>query len=323
MNTNDLSILAPTAGLDPLIQRALTLMENARSGATRSGYDRDFASYEAFCRTSGLAPMPPTAPVIALYLAELSTRLRPATIARRMAAIADRSKRAGYGTEALKSFVVQEIWKGIRRTLGVAPAVKSPLIASAIRDIARACPDSLLGKRDRVLVLVGFAGGFRRSELAGIELRHLSIAADSRSVAVFLPRSKNDQEAKGRTLTLPRGSSKETCPVAAIEAWIRAAHIKDGYLLRSVDRYGRLGERINPDSMPRILKRAAARAKLAMDASEIAGHSLRSGLVTQASLDGLSPLAVMEVTGHRTMAVVNRYFRAQLAGGRSAAGAGL
>jgi predicted DNA-binding transcriptional regulator AlpA len=124
--------------------------------------------------------------------------MRPATIARRMAAIADRSKRAGYGTEALRSFAVQEIWKGIRRTLGVAAAVKSPLTASAIREMVRACPDTLLGSRDRVLLLVGYAGGFRRSELAAIELRHLTFEPDSvsipDSVNIYVPRSKTDQE---------------------------------------------------------------------------------------------------------------------------------
>jgi integrase len=267
--------------------------------------------------------MPPSAPVIALYLAELSTRLRPATIARRMAAISDQSKRAGFGTEGLRSFAVKEIWKGIRRTLGVAAAVKTPLIASAIREIVRACPDTLLGKRDRLLFLCGYGGGFRRSELAAIEVQHLTVTPDSHSVSIFLPGAKNDQESEGRTITLPLGAMAETCPVAAIKEWIRASGVRDGCLLRSVDRHGRMGGGLNPDSIPRILKRAAARANLAIDISDIAGHSLRSGLVTQASLDGISPLAVMEVTGHRTMAVVNRYFRGQLAGGPSAAGAGL
>lgn len=321
MNTNKLSIPESKAGLDALFERAQELMCNAQSAATRSGYKRDIADYELFCRTHGLPAMPPSAPVIALYLAELSTRLRPATIARRMAAISDQSKRAGFSTDALRSFAVREIWKGIRRTLGVAAAVKSPLIASAIREIVRACPDTLLGRRDRLLVLCGYAGGFRRSELAGVELEHLTFTPDA--VSIFVPRSKTDQECEGRTVTLPRASSEVTCPLTAIRTWLCASGVRDGCLLRSVDRHGRVGDGLNPDSIPRILKRAAARAGLAIDISDIAGHSLRSGLVTQASLDGMSPLAVMEVTGHRTMAVMKRYFRGQLAGSRSAAAAGL
>lgn len=321
MNANDLSPLAPAAGLDGLVERARALMENARSAVTRSGYARDFAAYQLFCRAHGLPAMPLSGPVVALYLADCSTRLRTATIARRIAAIADAARRSGSSTEALRSFVVRETWKGIRRTLGIAPVVKSPLLAAAVRDLVRACPETMLGMRDRVLVLVGFAGGFRRSELTAIGLDQLTFASDA--VTISVPRSKADQEGEGRTVTLRRASSKETCPVAAIEAWVRGAGIKDGLLLRSVDRQGRVGGGINPDSIARILKRAAARAHLAIDLSAIAGHSLRAGLVTQASLDGISPLAVMEVTGHRTMAVVKRYFRAQLAGGPSAAGAGL
>lgn len=103
---------------------------------------------------------------------------------------------------------MQETWKGIRRTLGMAPAVKSPLTAAAIRDVVRACPDTLIGRRDRLLALVGYAGGFRRSELAGIELDHLTYATDA--VAIFVPRSKTDQESEGCTVTLPRGSTEET-----------------------------------------------------------------------------------------------------------------
>jgi site-specific recombinase XerD len=111
--------------------------------------------------------------------------------------------------------------------------------------------------------------------------------------------------------------------VTAIRKWLSISGAEDGYLLRSVDRHGRVGQRLNPDSIARILKRAAARANPAVDTSKIASHSLRAGLVTEASRQGISPLAVMEVTGHRTMAVVKRYFRGQLAGGSSAAAAGL
>lgn len=321
MNRNELCVTESNDDLGFLIERARTLMESARSSATRSGYARDVADYEAFCTAHGLAPLPPSPPVIALYLAELSTRMRPATIARRMAAIADRSKRAGYGTETLRSFAVQETWKGIRRTLGVAAAVKAPLTASAIREMVRACPDTLIGKRDRVLALVGYGGGFRRSELVAIRLEHLTFEPDS--VNIYVPRSKTDQESEGRTVRLPRTLAEATCPVTAIRNWVSSSGLRDGFLLRSVDRHGRLGSGLNPDSVARILKRASARANLAIDISEIAGHSLRSGLVTEASRQGMSPLAVMEVTGHRTVAMMKRYFRGQLAGGPSAAAAGL
>jgi integrase len=327
MSTDQLCVTKSNDSLDLLVERVQALMENARSAATRSGYARDFSDYESFCRAHGLTAMPPSAPVIALYLAELSTRMRPATIARRMAAIADRSKRAGFGTDALKSFAVQETWKGIRRTLGIAPEVKAPLTASAIREIVRACPDTLIGKRDRLIALVGYSGGFRRSELAAIELRHLTFEPESvnipDSVCIHVPRSKTDQEGEGRTVTLRRTQAEANCPVSAIRNWLSSTGLRDGFLLRSVDRHGRVGGGLNPDSIARILKRASVRANLPIDVSDIGSHSLRAGLVTQASQDGFSPLAVMDVTGHRTLSVVKRYFRGQLAGGPSAAGAGL
>src|SRR6516165_9609579 len=114
------------------------------------------------------------------------------------------------------------------------------------------------------------------------------------SVCIYVPRSKTDQEGEGRTVTLRRTQAEANCPVTAIRNWLSSTGLRDGFLLRSVDRHGRVGSGINPDSIARILKRASVRANLPIDVSEIGSHSLRAGLVTQASQDGFSPLAVMD-----------------------------
>jgi site-specific recombinase XerD len=299
---------SPSPDLDYLLERVRTLRMNSKGTLTRSGYRRDFEHYRNFCLIRGLVAVPASESTICLYLAHCSTRLRVATIARRMAAIADGLKSSGHDATSLRSFLVQETWKGIKRTLGVATHGRAPLLASAIREIAMACPDTLLGRRDRSLILTGYCGGFRRSELGSLQLKDLS--THEGNIVIHLKRSKNDPEAKGRTVVLVPGERKEFCPVHAMREWIDAACLTKGAIYRGVDRYGNVSACLNPDSIPRILKRAAARAGFpSSDVARIAAHSLRAGLVTQSSLNGVSPLTVAEITGHRTLSVVKRYCR--------------
>jgi integrase len=158
------------------------------------------------------------------------------------------------------------------------------------------------------LILTGFGGGFRRSELASLQLE--SLTTQGENLVIHLCRAKNDPEGAGRLVVLARCERNEICPVRAIEEWIDAAHLRKGALYRGIDRHGNISECLNPDSIPRILKRAAARAGLpAATIARISAHSLRAGLVTQCSLNGISPLTVAEVTGHRTLSSVKKYCR--------------
>jgi integrase len=205
----------------------------------------------------------------------------------------------------------------------VATHGRAPLLASAIREIVLACPDTLLGRRDRSLILTGYCGGFRRSELGSLQLKDLS--THDGNFVIHLRRSKNDPKAKGRTVVLVPGVRKEFCPVRAIREWIDAACLTRGALYRGVDRQGNVSACLNPDSILRILKRAAAKAGFSSSAiARIAAHSLRAGLVTQCSLNGISPLTVAEITGHRTLSVVKQYCRtAEAIGAASKIASGL
>lgn len=318
MPANELVLPAPAPSLDPLLERVRTLIANAQGSLTRSGYRKDFERYQHFCSEHNLDAVPASESTICLYLAFCSEHLRVATIARRLAAIADGLKSAGADTTVLRSFPVQQTWKGIRRTLGVAPRGRAPLLASAVRELVAACPDTLLGRRDRSLILTGFWGGFRRSELAALQLEDLLI--HDGNISIQLRRAKNDPESAGRSIVLVPGDKKETCPVRALKGWIDAAGLKTGALYRGVDRHGNVSDCLNPDSIPRILKRAANRAGFPASAvARIAAHSLRAGLVTQSSINGVSPLMVAEITGHRTLSVLKQYCRTAEAIGAASA----
>jgi integrase len=318
MPAYELILTAPTPSLDPLLQRVQTLISNAQGSLTRSGYKKDFERYQSFCSEHRLIAVPASESTICLYLASCSTHLKVATIARRLAAVADGLKSAGADTTVLRRFSVQQTWKGIRRTLGVAPRGRAPLLASAVRELVAACPDSLLGRRDRSLILTGFWAGLRRSELAAVHLDNVTPHGDA--VVIHVRRSKNDPEGMGRPVVLIPAGRKEDCPVRALEDWVEAAALTRGALYRGVDRHGNVSDCLNPDSIPRILKRAARRAGFPASAiARIAAHSLRAGLVTQSSLNGVNPLTIAEITGHRTLSVMKKYCRTAEAIGAASA----
>jgi integrase len=169
-----------------------------------------------------------------------------------------------------------------------------------------ALDDDLQGCRDRALLLAGFAGGFRRSELAALDIEDVSETEDG--LILRVRRSKTDPEGQGTAVALPYGSAAATCPVRSYRAWIDRARITEGPAFRGVDRYGRVGTgRLNPGSIARIVKRAAAAAGL--DPQAYAGHSLRAGFATQAFLNGVTEVAIMRQTRHKSLNTLRKYIR--------------
>jgi integrase len=229
-------------------------------------------------------------------------------IARRLTSIAKAHQAAGFtdSPATTRHFIVGETLKGIRRTIGTAQHGKDPLLAADIRRIVAARRRDLLGIRDSALVLAGFAGGFRRSELAAVHISNLKFSTDG--VVVTVRKSKTDQEGAGREAGLPFGSSTDTCPVPALRQWLDKAATREGPVFRSVGRYGHVSKRgLHKDSIGKLLKRAAARAGMNVD--PLGGHSLRAGCVTQAAMNGVREFVIMKQTGHKTVTTLRRYIR--------------
>jgi site-specific recombinase XerD len=196
---------------------------------------------------------------------------------------------------------------GIKRTLGTAQRGSAPLLTCDIRRIVAATPNNLLGLRDRALVLLGFSGAFRRSELASI-LEFEDLAFTDSGLSIKLRHSKTDQEGQGRTVAIPRGEHPETCPIRALRSWLEAAVVNSGPVFRSVDRHGHIAAHaLSPRSIAKILKCAATRAGI--NPASIAGHSLRAGMATQAALSGSNEREIARTTGHHSESMVRRYIR--------------
>jgi integrase len=248
----------------------------------------------------------PAAPqTVVLYLTELSATRKVSTLVRRLSAISQAHQVAGFDSPA-QSAPVRTLMAGIRRAKGTAPAVKAPTLIEDIRAMLATLPDGLSGIRDRALLLTGFAGAFRRSELVGLDRADLEFNA--RGLVITLRRSKTDQEGHGRKVALPYGSTFETCPVRSMQAWLEESGIIDGPLFRKINRHGQLHvARLSGSAVALIVKRCVGAAGL--DASKYSGHSLRSGFATAAAIAGASERAIMNQTGHQSSKMVRRYIR--------------
>jgi integrase len=167
-------------------------------------------------------------------------------------------------------------------------------------------PSKPIDVRDRALVLLGFAGAFRRSELVGLDLADLGFRRDG--LVVRLRRSKTDPEAEGREVGIPYGSHLETCPVRAIQDWLSLLGQGQGPLFRPVNRHHRiLTSRLSAQSVALVVKRLAGRMQL--DSRQFAAHSLRAGLATAAAAAGVPERAIMAQTGHRSLTTLRKYIR--------------
>jgi integrase len=287
------------------VQFARAVLAGAKAPRTRDAYRQAWGAFAAWCTVENRAALPAAASTVAGYLFELlHRRLKVATIEQALAAISEAHKTAGHSSPR-STPLVRGTMQGIRRSAGVAPAQKSPILASELQEIVRALPQGLRGVRDRALLLTGFAGALRRSELVALAVADVKFTPEG--LEVCLRRSKTDQEGAGRKIGIPYGSTLDSCPVRSLKAWMDASLVINGALFRQVNRHGQVGDGLTGHAVARIVKRAAAAA--GQDPAHVSGHSLRAGLATSAAKAGKSERAIMAQTGHRSVTMVRRYIR--------------
>ena len=302
--------IVPTIGkradLVPLsLDSAREFARHSKAENTLRGYSTDWRNFCQWCEGHGLCPLPAFPDTVAAYIAECARRLKVGSIQRRLNAIAEAHKAAGLDNPTAAG-AVRNTMKGIRRTLGTATVQKAPAVTADILAMMSAADSGLIGLRDHALILLGFAGAFRRSELVALNVTDLNFGQDG--LTVTLRRSKTDQEGQGRPIGIPYGSNPDTCPVRVLRTWLEQAGITGGPVFRSVTRHGQVQPgRLSPIDVARIIKKLAQRAGL--DAAKYAGHSLRAGHATSAAIAGASERSIMNQTGHRSVQMVRRYIR--------------
>ena len=289
----------------PSLEQVREFIRASKAENTLRGYKSDWRHFCTSCEGHGVCALPASPETVAAYIAECAGRLKPGSIQRRLNAIAEAHKAVG-AESPTSAGIVRATLKGIRRTKGTAPAQKAPALTDDIRAMIEAADGGLIGARDRALVLLGFAGAFRRSELVGLDIEDCAFGKDG--LTITLRRSKTDQDGAGRKIGIPYGSNPNTCPVRVVQTWLEQAALTCGSVFRSINRHGHVqAGRLSPADVARVVKKLAERAGL--DPAKYAGHSLRAGHATAAAVAGASERSIMKQTGHRSVQMVRRYIR--------------
>ena len=266
-------------------------LKNSKSNNTLRAYQSDFRDFAAFCIKNGLSSIPTQPKILAIYITHLSKTSKFSTLKRRIASISVIHKLKGHYLDT-KHPIIMENLHGIRRTLGSRQKAKKPILINDLKLIIKAIDKKKI--RDKALILIGFAGGFRRSEIVNIDYHDVEFVPEG--VKILIKRSKTDQSGEGNIKAIPYFDNQEFCPVIALKNFINVKfeNLKDGKIFNLSDK-----------SVALIIKRYADKAGL--DSTKYAGHSLRSGFATTAAEFGAEERNIMAMTGHKTTQMVRRY----------------
>ena len=266
-------------------------LKNSKANNTLRAYQSDFKDFTSFCTKNAFSAMPTQPKVIALYITHLSKSSKFSTLKRRIASISVIHKLKGHYLDT-KHPIIMENLHGIKRALGSRQKAKKPILISDLKLIIKAIDKKKF--RDKALILIGFAGGFRRSELVNINYEDVEFVTEG--VKILIKRSKTDQSGEGSIKAIPYFNNYEFCPVLALKSYfnVKFSEAKNGKVFDISDK-----------SVALIIKRYAEKAGL--DSTKYAGHSLRSGFATTAAEFGAEERNIMAMTGHKTTQMVRRY----------------
>jgi len=271
-------------------------LKSSKAINTLRAYKSDYKDFAGFCFKNGFKPMPSEPKIISLYLTYLSKSCKFSTLKRRLASISVIHRLSGHYID-IKHPMITENLMGIKRIKGSYQKAKKPILISDLKLIVNVIDKDKNEKnrfKNRALILIGFAGGFRRSELVDIDYEDLDFVPEG--VKIFVKRSKTDQSGEGMTKGIPYFSNPDYCPVISLKNWIEKSEIKSGKIFNMSDK-----------SVALTVKKYTAIAGL--DSNKYSGHSLRSGFATSAAELGAEERSIMAMTGHKTTQMVRRYIQ--------------
>ena len=275
----------------------LNNLKNSKSPNTLRAYESDYKDFSAFCAKNNFNPLPADPKILSLYLTNLSQTSKFSTLKRRIASISVIHKLRGHYIDT-KHPIIMENLLGIKRQKGSNQKAKKPILINDLKliiDVINKCEIRENRKlRDKALILIGFAGGFRRSELVALEYDDVEFVVEG--VKIFVKRSKTDQSGEGMTKAIPSFNNALYCPVVHLQNWIYELKNKKGKIFSISDK-----------SVALIIKKYANLAGL--DGNKYAGHSLRSGFATSTAESGAEERNIMAMTGHKTTQMVRRYIQ--------------
>ena len=271
-------------------------LKSSKSLNTLRAYKADYKDFALFCVKHGFKSMPSEPKVVSLYLTHLSQNSKFSTLKRRLASISVIHKLSGHYIDTKHPMITENLM-GIKRVKGSYQKAKKPILINELKLIVSVIDkdeNEKRRKKNKALILVGFAGGFRRSELVAIDYEDVDFVTEG--VKIFVKRSKTDQSGEGMTKGIPYFSNSDCCPVISLKNWIEESEIKSGKIFNISDK-----------SVALTIKKYAAIAGL--DSNKYSGHSLRSGFATSTAELGAEERSIMAMTGHKTTQMVRRYIQ--------------
>ena len=271
-------------------------LKSSKALNTLRAYKADYKDFASFCIKNGFKPMPSEPKIISLYLTYLSKSSKFSTLKRRLASLSVIHKLSGHYID-IKHPMITENLMGIKRIKGSYQKAKKPILIKDLKLIINVIDKDKNEKnrfKNRALILIGFAGGFRRSELVAILYEDVDFVPEG--VKIFVKRSKTDQSGEGMTKGIPYFSNPNYCPVISLKNWIEKSEIKSGKIFDMSDK-----------SVALTVKKYTAIAGL--DSDKYSGHSLRSGFATSTAELGAEERSIMAMTGHKTTQMVRRYIQ--------------
>ena len=299
-----------TTNIKKLQDETLKNLKNSKSANTVRAYKSDFEDFTLFCVKNGFKSIPTDPKIVSLYITYLSSKdIKPSTIKRRLVSISVIHKIKGHYLD-IKHPIIVENFMGIRRLKGVNQNGKKPILINDLKQIIDVInkqeePD-IKKLRNKALLLVGFAGGFRRNELISLNLEDLDFVFEGLKISI--KRSKTDQFGEGFIKGIPYFENYLYCPVKNLKNWLNVSKIKKGPVFVRFSKGSNLTNiRLTDQSVALIIKDYLAKAGI--DNKNYSGHSLRSGFATSAAEAGAEERSIMAMTGHKTSQMVRRYIR--------------
>ena len=282
--------------LKSLELETLKNLKSSKALNTLRAYKADYKDFAAFCIKHNFKPMPCQPKIISLYLTHLSKSSKFSTLKRRLASISVIHKLSGHYLDTKHPMITENLM-GIKRIYGSYQKSKKPILINDLKliiDVVDKDKNEKNRFKNKALILLGFAGGFRRSELVAVFYEDIDFVPEG--VKIFVKRSKTDQSGEGMTKGIPYFSNPKYCPVTSLKEWIKKSNIKSGKIFNMSDK-----------NVSLIIKKYSALA--GMDSNKYSGHSLRSGFATSTAETGAEERSIMAMTGHKTTQMVRRYIQ--------------
>jgi len=296
--------------LKALQEETLLNLQSSKANNTVRAYKSDFRDFGLFCVQNGLKSLPTEPKVVSLYLTHLSSKnIKMSTLKRRLVSIGVIHRLKGHYLDTKHPIIIENII-GIKRRKGSIQKGKKPLLINNLKTIINIIDEynkkDIKKIRDRTIILMGFSGGFRRSEIVSLDYDDLDFVNEG--LKINLKRSKTDQFGLGSVKGLPYFDNNQYCPVRSLKRWIEISEIKSGPLFRRFLKNSNLSEnRLTDQTVALLIKKYLKLAGI--DNKNYSGHSLRSGFATSAAESGAEERSIMAMTGHKSPEMVRRYIK--------------